>query len=219
VPAPQRRGARTPCRARAPSSAGACARAPAPRGRASLALRPTAAVAPILFEPAPPRCAGAHVASRRLRQCCEAPCALGARLCAPLPGLHVFFLLCRSAAAISPRRTPGDEARRVLRAQAGAREPRRIQLRGVREPEHCRASCLGSATFACGAPALSLFVPHRAQVFGRLFSKKEMRILMVGLDAAGKTTILYKLKVLFVKSARTPRFMSISSPHPASAGK
>ena len=33
------------------------------------------------------------------------------------------------------------------------------------------------------------------QVFGRLFSKKEMRILMVGLDAAGKTTILYKLKV------------------------
>jgi len=32
-------------------------------------------------------------------------------------------------------------------------------------------------------------------VFGRLFSKKEMRILMVGLDAAGKTTILYKLKV------------------------
>ena len=35
--------------------------------------------------------------------------------------------------------------------------------------------------------------------FGRLFSglfgKKEMRILMVGLDAAGKTTILYKLKL------------------------
>ena len=32
-------------------------------------------------------------------------------------------------------------------------------------------------------------------VFKRLFSKKEMRILMVGLDAAGKTTILYKLKL------------------------
>ena len=28
-----------------------------------------------------------------------------------------------------------------------------------------------------------------------LFSKQEMRILMVGLDAAGKTTILYKLKL------------------------
>ena len=32
-------------------------------------------------------------------------------------------------------------------------------------------------------------------MFKRLFSKKEMRILMVGLDAAGKTTILYKLKL------------------------
>ncbi|KAK6931044.1 Phosphatidylinositol 3-/4-kinase, catalytic domain [Dillenia turbinata] len=30
---------------------------------------------------------------------------------------------------------------------------------------------------------------------GRLFAKREMRILMVGLDAAGKTTILYKLKL------------------------
>ena len=29
----------------------------------------------------------------------------------------------------------------------------------------------------------------------RLFGKTEMRILMVGLDAAGKTTILYKLKL------------------------
>ncbi len=28
-----------------------------------------------------------------------------------------------------------------------------------------------------------------------LWGKKEMRILMVGLDAAGKTTILYKLKL------------------------
>ena len=28
-----------------------------------------------------------------------------------------------------------------------------------------------------------------------VFNKKEMRILMVGLDAAGKTTILYKLKL------------------------
>jgi GTPase SAR1 family protein len=35
-------------------------------------------------------------------------------------------------------------------------------------------------------------------VFARLFKgigKKEMRILMVGLDAAGKTTILYKLNL------------------------
>ncbi|XP_060583936.1 ADP-ribosylation factor 4 [Ruditapes philippinarum] len=34
-----------------------------------------------------------------------------------------------------------------------------------------------------------------SSVFNRLFGKKNMRILMVGLDAAGKTTILYKLKL------------------------
>src|SRR3954447_23133778 len=34
-----------------------------------------------------------------------------------------------------------------------------------------------------------------AKLFAGLFGKKEMRILMVGLDAAGKTTILYKLKL------------------------
>ncbi|XP_063964729.1 ADP-ribosylation factor 2-like [Lytechinus pictus] len=33
------------------------------------------------------------------------------------------------------------------------------------------------------------------RLFSNLFGKKEMRILMVGLDAAGKTTILYKLKL------------------------
>ncbi|CAF3868925.1 unnamed protein product [Rotaria sp. Silwood1] len=34
-----------------------------------------------------------------------------------------------------------------------------------------------------------------SSIFQQLFGKKEMRILMVGLDAAGKTTILYKLKL------------------------
>jgi ADP-ribosylation factor protein 1 len=33
------------------------------------------------------------------------------------------------------------------------------------------------------------------KLFAGLFSKRELRILMVGLDAAGKTTILYKLKL------------------------
>jgi ADP-ribosylation factor protein 1 len=34
-----------------------------------------------------------------------------------------------------------------------------------------------------------------ANLFSSLFGKRDMRILMVGLDAAGKTTILYKLKL------------------------
>uniref|UniRef100_A0A6M2CPK9 ADP-ribosylation factor n=1 Tax=Rhipicephalus microplus TaxID=6941 RepID=A0A6M2CPK9_RHIMP len=34
-----------------------------------------------------------------------------------------------------------------------------------------------------------------SSLFSRLFGKKQVRILMVGLDAAGKTTILYKLKL------------------------
>lgn len=34
-----------------------------------------------------------------------------------------------------------------------------------------------------------------SSLFNKLFGKQNMRILMVGLDAAGKTTILYKLKL------------------------
>ncbi|GKT23306.1 ADP-ribosylation factor 2 [Aduncisulcus paluster] len=46
------------------------------------------------------------------------------------------------------------------------------------------------------------FVTHRrkmgqslSKLFSSFFGKKEFRIVMVGLDAAGKTTILYKLKL------------------------
>ena len=34
-----------------------------------------------------------------------------------------------------------------------------------------------------------------AKALEKIMGKQEMRILMVGLDAAGKTTILYKLKL------------------------
>ena len=39
-----------------------------------------------------------------------------------------------------------------------------------------------------------------SSIWQRLLGKQEMRILMVGLDAAGKTTILYKLKLSEVVS-------------------
>jgi len=42
---------------------------------------------------------------------------------------------------------------------------------------------------------LSIMGLALSKVWARMFSKQEMRILMVGLDAAGKTTILYKLKL------------------------
>ncbi|KAI3867461.1 hypothetical protein MKX03_010041, partial [Papaver bracteatum] len=45
------------------------------------------------------------------------------------------------------------------------------------------------------------------KLFSHLFTKKEIRILMVGLDATGKTTILYKLKLgKFVTAIPTVSF-------------
>jgi GTPase SAR1 family protein len=60
-----------------------------------------------------------------------------------------------------------------------------------------------------------------SRVFERLFGKKEMRILMVGLDAAGKTTILYKLKlgevVTTIPTIGTSRLLRLSVPVMADA--
>ncbi|KAK2893620.1 hypothetical protein Q8A73_016104 [Channa argus] len=53
-----------------------------------------------------------------------------------------------------------------------------------------RSSEEGSRSICKGAK-----MGNFASLFKGLFGKKEMRILMVGLDAAGKTTILYKLKL------------------------
>ena len=43
-----------------------------------------------------------------------------------------------------------------------------------------------------------------AKVWDRMFSKEERRILMVGLDAAGKTTILYKCAARSLSPRPTP---------------
>jgi hypothetical protein len=48
-------------------------------------------------------------------------------------------------------------------------------------------------SFSCFSAAAKMGLTF-TKLFSRLFAK-EMRILMVGLDAAGKTTILYKLKL------------------------
>ncbi|KAL6051609.1 hypothetical protein STEG23_028700 [Scotinomys teguina] len=54
-----------------------------------------------------------------------------------------------------------------------------------------------------------------ANLFKGLFGKKEMRILMVGLDAAGKTTILYKLKLgEIVQAGRVDPFQTHILEHP-----
>ncbi|KAJ8107538.1 hypothetical protein ONZ43_g6704 [Nemania bipapillata] len=52
-----------------------------------------------------------------------------------------------------------------------------------------------------------------SKIFDKLWGKKEMRILMVGLDAAGKTTILYKLKLgEIVTTIPTIGMSTIASP-------
>jgi len=57
-------------------------------------------------------------------------------------------------------------------------------------------ACLASSLFLFAAlRSISIMGVSFSKLFARLFGKKDMRILMVGLDAAGKTTILYKLKL------------------------
>ena len=49
-----------------------------------------------------------------------------------------------------------------------------------------------------------------AKVFDPLFRKNEMRILLLGLDTAGKTTILYKLKLGKIVSSVASSVSTIS---------
>uniref|UniRef100_A0A8C9GR61 ARF GTPase 3 n=1 Tax=Piliocolobus tephrosceles TaxID=591936 RepID=A0A8C9GR61_9PRIM len=69
----------------------------------------------------------------------------------------------------------------------------RSSIPGTRPKPDCHCPLLGPH---CPEKAVAVIMGN---IFGNLLKsligKKEMRILMVGLDAAGKTTILYKLKL------------------------
>ncbi|OQU87737.1 hypothetical protein SORBI_3003G332401 [Sorghum bicolor] len=87
----------------------------------------------------------------------------------------------------APPRAPASADPRTQIAEA---RRRRAQGEGGSSRRRRRKAFATVADFLWEEMGLSF-----GKLFSRLFAKKEMRILMVGLDAAGKTTILYKLKL------------------------
>ncbi|WVZ68453.1 hypothetical protein U9M48_017390 [Paspalum notatum var. saurae] len=116
----------------------------------------------------------------------------GARASAPL----LYSILSRPA---SDRTAPSRRIRSLASSlhhhallpppvrERRSPKPGGAETRGERRSRRRKASATVSVKEEMG---LSF-----GKLFSRLFAKKEMRILMVGLDAAGKTTILYKLKL------------------------
>lgn len=100
------------------------------------------------------------------------------------PGRRAAAAAPVPAAALSQSAPPQPpRPRRDPRVQTGA-GPRSLP------PSLPPAACAAAQPRAGAAMGLTI-----SSLFSRLFGKKQMRILMVGLDAAGKTTILYKLKL------------------------
>ncbi|XP_008796507.2 ADP-ribosylation factor 1-like [Phoenix dactylifera] len=76
-----------------------------------------------------------------------------------------------------------------------SREAHIVGISSSHSPSHPRVGLSSpgfSLQFHPSAAAMGLAISRMVRM---LFAKREMRILMVGLDAAGKTTILYKLKL------------------------
>ncbi|KAE8787648.1 ADP-ribosylation factor 2 [Hordeum vulgare] len=100
-------------------------------------------------------------------------------------GLAHFYIAPPSGRPVSPpHRTARQPSSSSVRFPGRLPRDQAEHARERRDPESLRLHHPGAEmglTFT--------------KLFSRLFAKKEMRILMVGLDAAGKTTILYKLKL------------------------
>ncbi|RCV17173.1 hypothetical protein SETIT_3G198500v2 [Setaria italica] len=96
------------------------------------------------------------------------------------PSSHIYTSQCSPPRPLSPPPPPLSIPLPLRSEPAPRREERR-------SPDH-----QGEASRSRAGAEMGLTF---TKLFSRLFAKKEMRILMVGLDAAGKTTILYKLKL------------------------
>ncbi|CAL4953976.1 unnamed protein product [Urochloa decumbens] len=133
------------------------------------------------------------------------PCDAGRHGRAPRESARLFYFIAAPASGhpLGPHRTAAtetlashslaslapDRCSRLRRsAHADRPSPAAQGQRGGRELARRRRKAFG--TVSREEMGLSF-----GKLFSRLFAKKEMRILMVGLDAAGKTTILYKLKL------------------------
>ncbi|KAL8157879.1 hypothetical protein AgCh_002553 [Apium graveolens] len=69
-----------------------------------------------------------------------------------------------------------------------------LRASGSREPRGHVAAIMTDVLVDAESKEIKMGLSF-TKLFSSLFAKREMRILMVGLDAAGKTTILYKLKL------------------------
>ena len=99
---------------------------------------------------------------------------------APGPRARPPEALCLS------RGSRGERGRGSLLDGARSKRRRRVVARVSRRR---RPATMGNA------PSAQTVFKSFKQAFDKLFGNKEMRVVMLGLDAAGKTTILYKLHI------------------------